>query len=142
MPRPDDALLHTIVAYIRAGSFPRVAAEAAGVSGEVFDAWMATDRPFRDAVLKAQAEARLAAEVELRQAKPLDWLRCGPGKPAGFGDGWTTPAKAGTGSAKEIDLLALPRTQEVIARVLAVLQPHPELRQAVATALSEMTTDE
>lgn len=141
MPEPD-ALLHTIVAFIRAGSFPRVAAEAAGVSGEVFDAWMATYRHFRDAVLKAQAEARLAAEVELREAKPLDWLRCGPGKPAGLGDGWTTPAKASTGPPKAIDLLALPQTQEVIARVLAVLEPHPDLRQAVATALSDMTTDE
>jgi hypothetical protein len=148
--RPTPELTRAIVAFIRAGSFPQVAAEAAGLPTERFADWMERGarsraplalRQFFQAIRKAQAEARLTVEVELRQSKPLDWLRCGPGKPGDLGEGWTTPLRGGaSGEEKPVDLLALPLTQEVIARVLSVLTPHPELRQAVACALDDLST--
>lgn len=150
MSRPTPELIRAIVAFIRAGSFPQVAAEAAGLPVEQFEEWMERGarekaapsfRRFREAIRKAQAEARITVEVELRQSKPLDWLRCGPGKPGDLGDGWTTPLKGTTlGGARELDLLSMPLTQEVIARVLTVLAPHPELRQMVAGSLDDLSS--
>src|SRR5262245_59058160 len=57
-----------ICAYLRAGSFPHVAAEAAGVPQKVFERWLRWGRAkrpvplyrdFYEAVSRAQAEARL-----------------------------------------------------------------------------------
>ncbi len=150
-PQPTPALVRAIVAFIRAGSFPQVAAEAAGLSVEQFDAWMeqgsragapAVFRRFRTAIRKAQAEARITVEVELRKSKPLDWLRCGPGKPGDLGDGWTTPVKAGARDSTEADPLAQPQIQQLIAQLLAVLAPYPEVRQAVARALNSETMND
>src|SRR5438105_549052 len=83
------AVEQALVAYIRAGGFPHVAAEAAGVPREVFADWMRKGeqpgargqyRNFALAVRQAVAHARLGAEVSVRTDKPLDWLRNGPGR--------------------------------------------------------------
>ena len=39
-PRLTPAVQQTITAYIRAGGYPHVAAEAAGVPRDVFDDWL------------------------------------------------------------------------------------------------------
>src|SRR5665213_3693441 len=61
-----------ILAYVRAGGFAHVAAEAAGVSREVFEEWMRKGeskraipkyRLFAEKVRQAEATARLGAEV-------------------------------------------------------------------------------
>ncbi len=82
------ALHAAIVAYIRAGAFEWVAAEAAGIHRATYYRWMdrgreATSgiyREFYDAVTEARAQARIAAEVQVRQDNPLAWLRYGPGR--------------------------------------------------------------
>src|SRR5438105_1422557 len=83
------AVEQAILAYVRAGGFPHVAAEAAGVPRAVFERWLARGqepggpakyRAFLEAVRQAQAQARLGAEVSARDDKPLDWLRSGPGR--------------------------------------------------------------
>jgi hypothetical protein len=92
-----------IVTYIRAGAFGHAAAEAAGVPARTFYDWMArgegrhpTRRPtrklraFAQAVRRAQAEARVGAEVRVYKERPTYWLthaaRTKPDR-----EGWTKP---------------------------------------------------
>jgi hypothetical protein len=93
----------TIVDCIRAGAFDHVAAETAGVAPRTFRDWMArgegrsTDkactpqlRRFAEAVNRARAEARLAAEIRVYREDPKYWLskvaRTKPDR-----EGWTDP---------------------------------------------------
>src|SRR5438105_11864897 len=100
--RLTPAIQQAIVAYTRAGGFPHVAAEAAGVPRAVFARWLrrgegrrakARYRAFADAVRQAAAQARLGAEVSVRNDKPLDWLRSGPGRETADVPGWTANAR-------------------------------------------------
>jgi hypothetical protein len=109
--RPKGAVTLTkermemIVAFIRAGAFDYVAAEAAGISERTFHEWIARGegrhpnrgstpklRDFADQVRIAHAEARLAAELTIYKAEPRTWLRqvarTKPGR-----EGWTDPPK-------------------------------------------------
>jgi hypothetical protein len=143
------AIEQAIVAYIRAGSFPHVAAEAAGVPAEVFERWLAQgDKPraaaryrnFAQAVRQAVAQARLAAEVETRTSKPLDWLRGGPGRPTSDSAGWTGPARAPTAAPDQSPFLS-PEIQQLFAALLEALAPYPEARAAAAAVLDRLSTD-
>src|SRR6478672_1389885 len=76
-------------ALIRSGSFPHVAAEAAGVPQKVFDRWMKCGkaarpiplyRDFYEAVCQAQAHARVVAENYAFKNATVTWLKSGPGK--------------------------------------------------------------
>ena len=77
-----------IVAFIRAGTYDWIAAEAAGIGKSTFYRWLARGareargpyREFHDAVRQARAQARVAAETEVRRDQPLAWLRYGPGR--------------------------------------------------------------
>ncbi len=139
----------SIVAYIRAGGFAHVAAEAAGVPAEVFDEWLkkgesprgaAKYRAFADAVRQAIAHARLTAEIQARDGKPLDWLRGGPGRHSPENPGWTGPARAPSAESAPSPLMT-PEVQRLIAELLAALGPHPEARAAVAAVLSAISSD-
>jgi len=46
-------------------------------------------REFREDVERAAAEARQAAEWEVRKTNPLAWLRYGPGRDRPGKPGWT-----------------------------------------------------
>lgn len=93
----DDHTHNGIVQAIRAGSYEWVAAVAFGIAAQTFRKWMrkGEDDPasdygaFRAEVLEARAQARLAAETEVRKADPKFWLRCGPGKEKPGEPGWT-----------------------------------------------------
>jgi hypothetical protein len=136
------AIERSIVAYVRAGGFPHVAAVAAGVPRELFDEWMQNgaqaDSKFRSfylAVLQAQAQARLAAETKALEEKPMDWLKCGPGRDTADSPGWTAAARASQRSGNaSTDLFRHPELQGLFAAVLDLLTPFPEARAVVAEA--------
>jgi hypothetical protein len=144
-PLPTPELQQVIVAYIRAGGFAHVAAEAAGVPRERFGRWLELGgrargrkeyRLFREAVRQAQAQARLAAEIAVFKNRPLDWLKCGPGKDAPAYPGWSTAAKPQpVAGANRSHSLADPLIQELIQTMLQRLTPFPEARAALAQAL-------
>lgn len=85
-----------IVAGVRLGAFPSIAARAAGIGSSTFYRWMQAGergrkrfREFREEVGRAAAEARQAAEWEVRKTNPLAWLRYGPGRSKPGRPGWT-----------------------------------------------------
>ncbi len=143
--RLTPAVQTTICRYVLSGGYPHVAAEAAGVPREVFDRWLRLARArrpkrkyrlFYEAVTQAHAQVRLSAEVKALAKDPLAWLKCGPGKEAPDRAGWSNPPKsqpAGTGEA--VNLLLRRETQDLVATLLRVLGPYPEVRAAVAEAL-------
>src|SRR5437667_3761511 len=78
-----------VLSYIRSGGYPIVAAEAAGVPGEVFLQWIewgekkrarAPYRSFALGVRQAAAQGRLVAELAVHDKDPKYWLAHGPGK--------------------------------------------------------------
>src|SRR3954465_4955169 len=112
--RLTAAVQQSIVAYIRAGGFAEVAAEAAGVRRAVFLGWLrkgdAPDarpryRAFAEAVRQAQAQARLGAEVSARNDKPLDWLRNGPGRETTRQSGWTANVRPASAKSAGVPLM-------------------------------------
>jgi hypothetical protein len=142
---PEVARL--IVSYVRAGGYPHVAAEAAGVPREVFEEWLRRGeerggrppfREFRRDLLQAHAQARLKAEVAALEDRPLDWLKFGPGKETAAAGGWTglarpRPAAVSPGG----DPFADPAARAFIHFLLEQLGNHPELRATIARQLEE-----
>ena len=140
-------LQEQIVSYIRAGGFPHVAAEAAGLPRHIFTRWIERGRgddappayrEFARAIMEAHAQARLHAELTAMSDKPLDWLKAGPGKDSADNLGWTNPGKAGGASAKGPDL------ERFWAEVFALLgecaerlAEHPDARAILAAWLAE-----
>ena len=130
-----EELQTQILAFLRAGGSPEVAAQAAGVSAQRFAQWMrwgrsrngsARYRQFAEAIDQAVAQARLGAEVALRGEKPLEWLRHGP------------PATGAVGgkASETVSPLAAPEFRDLLCELLVALEPYPEARQAAAMALS------
>jgi hypothetical protein len=135
-----------ILAYIRAGGFPHVAAEAAGIPRAVFERWLrkgrgprARDRyrAFHAAVQQAQAQARLGAEVAALNDKPLDWLRSGPGRETPDSTGWTGSVRPGPAQTGSASALSQPEVQALLAVLLKLLEPYPQARAAVAAVLAD-----
>jgi hypothetical protein len=140
------ALQEKIVAFIRAGGYPHVATEAAGLPREVFARWRArgrrTDAPpayreFERAICEAEAQARLDTEVNVRKEKPLDWLKAGPGKDRADSPGWTNPGKPRTSAGGSADVQSL-RAQllHLLGRCAEKLQDYPEARATLAAWLA------
>ncbi len=141
--RLTPAIQKAIVAYIRAGGFPHIAAEAAGVPREVFERLRRKGeedrappryRAFAAAVRQAIAQARLGAEVQVRTDKPLDWLRYGPGRESADGLGWTSAARPRPISRSESPLLD-PSFAALVAHLLDALSAFPEARAVAARLL-------
>lgn len=85
-----------IAQLIRAGAYDWVAAESAGIGRSTFYRWMALGEdgraPYTDfarEVVIARAQARAAAEIEVRRDNPAFWLRVGPGRSRPGAPGWT-----------------------------------------------------
>ena len=86
-----------IVAFIRAGAYDWVAAEAAGIGKSTFYRWLERGaaraaephRTFLVDVRQARAQSRVAAETEVRRDQPLAWLRYAPGRERPGAPGWT-----------------------------------------------------
>jgi predicted DNA-binding transcriptional regulator AlpA len=82
-------------AYIRAGAWDHVAAQAVGISKSAFYKWMKWGEEGREPwatfykeVTEARAIARLRAEVELAKTDPATWLLKGPGRDRPGEPGW------------------------------------------------------
>jgi hypothetical protein len=137
------ALEQSMVAYTRAGGYPHVAAEAAGVPRQVFDQWRqegegprpaAGFRSFAGAIRQAAAQARLAAEVKIHEEKPLDWLRSGPGRESGDAPGWTGPVRPRLATSHDSPLLDA-QVQGLVTTVLEALDDFPDARAVTARRL-------
>ena len=121
----------TIVAQIRAGSFPSIAAESAGVPRRTFRRWLQRGRErqnscygrFRRHVREAQANARAKAEIDARSKDVKFWLRYGPGQAT---PPWAVAKRrARTGREAEASRVELLR---LIGQLTQLLDPFPEAR--------------
>jgi hypothetical protein len=144
-PALTPAIQSSICSYIRAGGYAYLAAEASGVPRPVFRGWMRRGRArraarkyrdFYEAVRQAVAQARLTAEMRAFEHRPLDWLRCGPGRQTARAPGWTSAPRPRPASGQTAPLQH-PEVVGLIADVLRLLEPFPEARVAVAVALQE-----
>jgi hypothetical protein len=146
---PFDALLaDRVLSYIRSGGYPLVAAEAAGVPGEVFLEWVEWGEKqeagepylgFARGVRQAAAQGRLVAELAVHEKDPKYWLTHGPGKETGHNPGWTGEVRPSgkqesAGQAGNTDA----QWQTLYALLMHALAEYPEARLAVAQALREL----
>lgn len=138
------ALTDQIASYIRAGGFPHIAAEAAGVPQDAFERWLrrgrqqqapAKYRAFREAVLQAQAQARLAAETAALGNKPMDWLKSGPGRETAAQAGWSSTPRPRSGAQDESNPFLHPLVLAMLRRMIEALTPHPQARVAAAQVI-------
>jgi hypothetical protein len=146
------ALQEKIAAFIRAGGFAHVAAEAAGLPREVFARWLArgegADAPanyrgFARAIREAEAQGRLQAELNVRKAKPLDWLKAGPGKARADNPGWGDSSKGGTSATDKIDPAQVwSEVLHLFGRCAEQLAAYPDARAALSAWLTALPPDE
>jgi hypothetical protein len=138
----DPARAQALLAYLRQGGFPFVAADAAGVPPELFHAWMRRGeqpgareplRSFARSVRQAIAQARLLAELSVCKKDPKFWLGHGPGRQTPDSAGWTGPARATDRPAEPTDPQESARS--LCALVLDTLTPFPEARARVSEQL-------
>ena len=125
-----------IVASIRAGGYPIVAAQAWGVSKEMLERWLSRGRrkkarePYRRFarnVDQALGQARLRAEMDAFKDDSKNWLKHGPGKELPGQPGWSALAKStSTTEDKPTSLFAHPEVLHLLARVREVLGKYPE----------------
>ena len=141
---PTPALERQITAFIRAGGFPHVAAEAAGVSRRTFERWLRYGRQsrrdpvyhaFAAAVRQATAQARLPAEMAVHESKPLDWLKLGPGKETADKPGWTATVRAAPRGAAAGNVLEHAEVRETIAVMRQMLAPYLGAAEAASALL-------
>lgn len=144
--RLTHALQRQIVAFVRAGGYAHVAAEAAGLPREQFARWLARGedpdaparyRAFARAIREAEAQARLQAELTIRQDKPLDWLKTGPGKDVADNPGWGNPGKTTTADRKNQAQL-LSAVLHLFGRCAEKLADYPDARAALSTWLASL----
>lgn len=152
MPPPitfTEELGERICAAITAGTYAEVAAEACGVPIEIYRQWMSHEgrkknidskkRRFARSVRKAQAQARLSAEIAMHSDSPKLWLERGPGKETDTQKGWSLPPTAKAGAAgTTINILMDPTIQAMLAAIMHVLGPHPDLKADVAKVIKEL----
>jgi hypothetical protein len=138
---------NSILAYIREGGFPHIAAEAAGVPAEVFHDWIKKGqqrrarepyRSFATQVRQAIAQIRLLTEIDVRKDDPRFWLLKGPGRETPNNPGWTRETKPLiVQDNRTVNLLASPQWNSLWAIILQALAEFPEARLALAQALKE-----
>jgi len=130
-----------ILSYVRAGAYPHIAAEAAGIPAELFGRWLLKKgkkwTEFADELRQAAAQARIRAEIEVIQANPRAWLREGPGREMPDSPGWSGIVRPIIQSVTNVNVLASPEWNQLWSVILSVLGQYPEARAALAEALGE-----
>ena len=145
--RLTPELSEQIVAGIRAGGYPHVAAEARGVSKDLFDDWLKRGnqknawepyRSFARDVRQAFAQARLCAEIAGFKKDPKLWLINGPGRASEQRPGWSVSVKPTEATAETHNVLLDPDWMQLLHTVMQVLLAYPEARAQVADALMNL----
>ena len=140
--RLDEALARQVVAYIRQGVYPHVAAEAAGIPIAVYEDWLRKGegprargvyRQFAAQIRQASAQARVLAEAHVWKKEPKLWLGRGPGKHTAARPGWTREVSAAADREQAAaDRMAL---LPILYTLLDFIDPwfaeHPELREGI-----------
>jgi hypothetical protein len=142
--RLTPELEERILAAIRAGGFPHVAAAAFGVPPRLFRKWLRRGRKrkspayeaFANNVTQAHATARLNAEMLTHQKDPKLWLRAGAGKETPGAPGWTTFARPQARRAGGDNPLSSPAVLRLLAAVKAALTSFPDALQAVVEVMA------
>jgi hypothetical protein len=137
--RLTPELEQQILASIRSGGYPHVAAAAWGVPGPLWEKWQRRGRKrrafkeFFRKVSAAQGQARLKAEMNAFDEDVRFWLKHGPGKEQPGNPGWsalTRPVEQRRRTAD--DIFACPTLLQLLNRLRAVVADNP-------TALAEVT---
>lgn len=145
--RITPALQESIASGIRAGGYPYVAAEAAGIPKAVFDDWLARGnekdpwepyRTFTIAIRQACAQARLRAEIAEYKDQPRHWLLHGPGRESEQRPGWSVSVSASQVSSESRNMLLDPEVMNLMRLVLEALEPFPEARTRVVDVLLKL----
>jgi hypothetical protein len=135
----DPPRAQTLLAYIRQGGFPTVAADAAGVPPPIFASWLRRSeqrgvreplRSFAKSVRQAIAQARLLSELAVCKHDPKFWLSHGPGKETADHAGWTTPVRPRVRAEVREDPIETRRA--FCSWILEALTPYPEARAKLA----------
>lgn len=139
----DPVKAQALLAYIRQGGFPGVAADAAGVPRPLFLAWVRRGersgareplRSFARDVRQAIAQARLLSELAVCKKDPKFWLSHGPGRETAELVGWTTPVRPKASQVVKEDPIETCR--ELCSWVMEALTPYPEARVKLAEQLA------
>ncbi len=141
--RLTPGLQAMILQFIRAGSYDWVAAEAAGVPRSLFEHWLRVGeasprRPYREffyEVMRARAEARVAAELTALKKDARFWLRYGPGRDRPDQPGWGTRLTPVDNASAAAEPFASLEFNRLLAALSRALEPFPEARVAAAKAL-------
>ncbi len=143
-PNLTPEVARGILAAIRAGGFPQVAAAAYGIDAATWERWLRRGRrkharePYRSFARKveeAQAQARLRAEIAVMDNDVRSWLKHGPGRDLPGRPGWAALVKPAPPQRPAAELLAMPEFLRFVAILRAVLAPYPEALAAVTQAL-------
>jgi hypothetical protein len=150
MPFPyDQKRADELLAFVRAGVFPLVAAQAAGISRRTFLRWLrrgsraGARQPYAGFVSelrKTAAMARAMSEVAVAKKDPKFWLTRGPGKQRANYPGWTGEVKAPpVHPHTDAHWQSRAELAELCQRLMKALEGFPEARSAAARALGAVT---
>ncbi len=146
----DEKGAAALISFVRAGAFPLVAAEAAGVRRDILRRWVKLGsrekacEPWRGFVSRlgqAMAEARARIELEVARKDPKFWLEHGPGKEKADYPGWSAAVRPAAGSSEQERWQASTELQALCEEITKVLANYPEARLAVARILENRKRD-
>jgi hypothetical protein len=141
-PQLTPELIEAIAMRLKAGALEWVAVEALGVPWTVYQQWLRrASRPrcrrlyrlLADAVMQARAQARLRAEIELRDKDVKTWLLQGPGREKATREGWGPSSKTATAQDSGAEA---GRFLDLCAALLEALEPFPEARAKAASLVA------
>lgn len=142
--RLTPTLHQQIMAAIRAGGFPHIAAQAFGVSPNELEKWLRRGEPpaddkrggkrfraFAKELREAFAQARLKAEIHVFNEDPPRWLEHGPGRDRADNSGWSSAVKALISLDAQRSALEDPEFLDLMGAMVGELADFPEAQTRV-----------